>query len=166
MSQIILQSEVYLLQSRSFQEQLDIVVKSILNLATSASPRPACLAALTDCINDMRTMDTSLWAFINAPAAVTFPTYTTAEVCSRGPFLSNTNATQAGIMLLSLVPTVTNIQTVYTAQTATPFIASQNNTSENTIFVASADATYQTAYADLLTKLATVITDIPLLTAV
>lgn len=161
-----LQSEDYLLQSRSFQEQLDIVVKSILNLATSAVPRPACLAAIVDIINDLRAMDTELWGVINPAASVTFPTYTTAEVLSRGPFLSNTNNAQALLLLATLTPVVTNIKAVYIAQTASPLISSEDITSDNIIFYSGANTNYQTAYTDLMAKLTTVITDIPLLTGI
>jgi len=166
MPQVILQSEDYLLQSRLFQEGLDRMVKSITNLATAAAPRPATHVALTACINDLRAMDTELWDFINPAADVDFPVYTTAEKCSRGPFLSNTNHAQALIMLASLTPIAQNMKDVYTAQTATPFISSEDITSENTIFNAAANANYQTAYADFLTNISVVITDIPLLTGI
>lgn len=166
MSQVILQSEDYLLQSRLFQEGLDRIAKSILNLATAAAPRPATLTAITACINDLRAMDTELWDFINPAADVDFPVYTTAEKCSRGPFLSNTNHAQALIMLATLTPIAKNMHDVYTAQTATPLIASEDITSENTIFDAAANANYQTAYADFITNIAIVVNDIPLLTGI
>lgn len=160
---VIMTTMNYLLQSRKCQEQLDIVTNSVINLTTSASPQSTVLADLAAIINDMRAMDTSVWAFIQPSPAQTFPTYTASEKCSRGPYASNSDATQAMIMVNTyLLPIVQNIQTIYTNLTATPTL---NSTLLPTQFqVYPIQSAWTTAYNDIITKLAVVITDLPLLT--
>lgn len=163
MSAVIITSKNYLLQSRRHQEQLDIVANSVINLTTNASPQSTVLADLVAIINDLRAMDTSVWAFISPAANQTFPTYTTAEMCSRGPYASNSNATQAMIVVNTyLLPIVQNIQTILVNLTATPLI---NSTILSTQFqVYPIQSAWTTAYNDIIAKLAVVITDLPLLT--
>lgn len=158
---LVLQSQDYLLQSRAFQNTIDITVKSVINLAVANPGRTTALANLTDCINDLRTMDTLLWAFINPVAAQTFPVYTTAEKLSRGPFLSNTNSARKTALLVSLVPALTKIKTTYTAQTNAPLILSEDRATTNRQY--TTDAAYQAAYADLIAKITLAIAEIPVL---
>lgn len=163
MSQVIITSKLYLLQSRAFQEQLDIVANSVSNLATSASPRTTVIADLVAIVNDMRTMDTSVWAFINPTAAQTFPTYAEADKISRGPYASNSDSTQAGLMINNyLLPIILNIQTAMVALSATPNIISQEQGTQFQVY--PIQSAWTTAYNDIITKLAVVVTDLPLLT--
>ncbi len=163
MSQVIITSRNYLLQSRQCQEQLDIVANSIKNLTTTAAPQPATLTLLVAIINDMRTMDTSVWAFTNPAASQTFPTYAVTDKISRGPYGSNSDATQAMIAVNGyLLPIVKNIQTIYTNLTATPDIISQEAGTQFQVYPIQSGFT--TAYNDIITKLATVITNLPTLT--
>lgn len=162
-AQVIITSKLYLLQSRAFQEQLDIVANSVSNLTTNASPQATVLADLVACVNDMRTMDTSVWAFINPAANQTFPTYAEADKISRGPYASNSDATQAMIMVNTyLLPIVQNIQTAMVALTATPNIISQQLGTQFQVY--PIQGAWTTAYNDIITKLAVIITDLPLLT--
>lgn len=162
MSQVIITSKLYLLQSRAFQEQLDIVANSVSNLSTSASPRATVLTDLVAIVNDMRTMDTSVWAFINPAAAQTYPVYAESDKISRGPYASNSNSAQATIMINTyLLPIVLNIQTAMVALTATPNIISQEAGTQFQIY--PIQSAWTTAYNDIISKLAVIVTDLPLL---
>ena len=162
-AQVIITSKLYLLQSRAFQEQLDIVANSVSNLATSASPRATVLTDLVAMVNDLRAMDTSVWAFVNPAAAQTFPTYAEADKISRGPYASNSNSAQAALMITNyLLPIVQNIQTVMTAMTDTPDIISYELGTQFQVY--PIQGAWTTAYNDFIAKIAVVITDLPLLT--
>lgn len=141
---------------------IDKVVKTVLANADAGAGRTAVINDCTTVINDLRYQETDVLKFVDSLSSYTpaLATYTSAEKVYRGPIEVGTDAASKTAILVKVTGDLNFVNTYYT-NTNPKSIMSNKGATVNTFLTKS--GTFNTKADEVLTKLASLISAVPVL---